>query len=71
MSRPARTNGTRTHGGDLDDPRRVGWVSVYMSASLWQIGHSAEARMAAENALTINEAPNDLSLKIGANFYLE
>jgi tetratricopeptide (TPR) repeat protein len=53
-----------------DDPRRIGWISVFRSASLWQIGHSTEARTAAKNALTINEAPKDLSLEIGANFYL-
>lgn len=54
----------------LDDPRRIGWISVFRSASLWQIGRSTEARSAAEDALTINEAPKDLSLAIGANFYL-
>ena len=54
----------------LEDPRRIGWTSVFRSASLWQIGRSAEARAAAENALTINQVPNDLSLGIGANFYL-
>lgn len=54
----------------LDDPRRIGWISVFRSASLWQIGRSAVARTAAKAALTINQEPQDLSLEIGANFYL-
>lgn len=54
----------------IEDQRRIGWVSVFRSASLWQIGRSAEARAAANNALTINTSPQDLSLEIGANFYL-
>jgi len=54
----------------LDDARRIGWTSVYRSASLWQIGRAPEARTAAKNALALNEAAQDLSLEIGANFYL-
>ncbi len=54
----------------LDDARRIGWTSVYRSASLWQIGRAPEARTAAKNALSLNEAAQDLSLEIGANFYL-
>jgi tetratricopeptide (TPR) repeat protein len=53
----------------LDDPRRIGWVSVYMSASLWQIGRSAEARTAAEAALDIAES-GDLALEVAGNHYL-
>ena len=54
----------------LDDSRRVGWVSVYTSASLWQIGRSAEARESAQAALTIAETLGDLALKVAGNFYL-
>ncbi|MDH3689057.1 MAG: AAA family ATPase [Gammaproteobacteria bacterium] len=54
----------------LDDPRRIGWISVFMSASLWQLGRSTEALTSANNALVINEKPGDLSLEVGANFYL-
>ena len=53
----------------LDDPRRMGWVSVYMSASLWQIGRSEEACTSAEAALAIAES-GDLSLKIAGSHYL-
>ncbi|MCG8689736.1 MAG: AAA family ATPase [Minwuiales bacterium] len=54
----------------LDDQIRIGWVSVFRSASLWQLGRSLDARAAAENALEINRTPKDLSLEIGAYFYL-
>ena len=54
----------------LDDPIRFGWISVFKSASLWQIGRSSEACADAQHALTINRSPQDLSLEIGANFYL-
>ncbi|MGI9301266.1 MAG: ATP-binding protein [Gammaproteobacteria bacterium] len=54
----------------LNDPRRTGWTSVYMSASLWQLGRSKEALKAANDALKINEEPDDLALGVGANFYL-
>jgi len=54
----------------LDDRRRMGWISVFRSAGLWQLGRSEEALGAATNALTINQGPQDLSLEVGANFYL-
>ncbi|MCG8544889.1 MAG: AAA family ATPase [Alphaproteobacteria bacterium] len=54
----------------LDDPRRTGWISVYNSASLWQLGRTPEALSAANNALAINETAADLPLAVGANFYL-
>jgi predicted ATPase/class 3 adenylate cyclase len=54
----------------LDNARRVGWVSVFTSASLWQLGRSMEARDSARSALAINEKSGGLPLKIGANFYL-
>ena len=54
----------------LDDPRRTGWISVYNSASLWQLGRSSEALSAANDAIAINETAGDLPLAVGANFYL-
>ncbi|MCI0372600.1 MAG: AAA family ATPase [candidate division NC10 bacterium] len=54
----------------LDDPRRLGWVSVYMSASLWSTGHSTEARPFVERAWAMAETLGDFALQIAANFYL-
>ncbi len=54
----------------LNDPTRIGWISVYSSASLWQLGHSREALAAAKEAIRLNEDVGDLSLAVGANFYL-
>jgi class 3 adenylate cyclase/tetratricopeptide (TPR) repeat protein len=54
----------------LNDPRRLGWVSMYMSSSLWVTGHSAEARTFGESALSIAEALPDLPLKVAATLYL-
>jgi tetratricopeptide (TPR) repeat protein len=48
----------------------MGWVSVFRSAGLWQLGRTDEALAAASNALAINRKPQDLPLEIGANFYL-
>ncbi len=53
----------------LDDPRRIGWVSVYMSASLWQLGRSEEARKSAQAALASAES-GDLALEVAGNHYL-
>jgi len=54
----------------LGDPVRTGWISVFRSATLWQLGQGEQARSAAQHALDTNEAPQDLSLGIGGNFYL-
>ena len=54
----------------LDDQRRAGWISVFMSASFWQLGRTEEALDAAKNALRVNQEPQDLPLQVGANFYL-
>ena len=66
-----------THLGDaehlavmLNDPRRRGWVSTYMSASLWQLGQPAAAQLAARNAQSIAEELQDYQLEAAANFYL-
>ncbi len=54
----------------LNDQRRAGWVSVFMSAGLWQLGRTDEALGAASNALEVNKGVQDLPLEVGANFYL-
>jgi class 3 adenylate cyclase/tetratricopeptide (TPR) repeat protein len=54
----------------LDDPRRRGWVSTYMSASLWQLGQPTEAQILARNAQAIAEELQDFQLDAAANFYL-
>ncbi|MGI9384885.1 MAG: ATP-binding protein, partial [Methyloligellaceae bacterium] len=54
----------------LDDARRAGWISVFESASLWQLGRSKKAVQTAENALTVSKKAGDLSLEVAANFYL-
>jgi class 3 adenylate cyclase/tetratricopeptide (TPR) repeat protein len=54
----------------LDDPHRLGWVSMYMSASLWVTGRSSEARPFGLTARAIAVSLGDLALTVGANFYL-
>ena len=54
----------------LCDPRRIGWISVFMSASLWQLGRFKEARAAATEALDASKDASDLPLEVGARFYL-
>ena len=54
----------------LDDPRRLGWVSVYMTQYLWVTGHSKESRPLGQSALAIAETLKDLPLQVAANFYL-
>ena len=54
----------------LGDPRRIGWISVFMSASLWQLGRFKEARAAATEALESSKDASDLPLEVGARFYL-
>ncbi|MGI9315703.1 MAG: adenylate/guanylate cyclase domain-containing protein [bacterium] len=54
----------------LQDDRRMGWISVFLSASLWQLGRADEAAEAATKALDINRKADDLPLEVGANFYL-
>ena len=53
----------------LDDKTRTGWISVFGSASMWQLGRAREAEDAARKALEINGG-TDLSLEVGGLFYL-
>ena len=54
----------------LDDPVRQGWISVFESASLWQLGRRDQAIATAERALDVSRKADDLSLEVAANFYL-
>jgi class 3 adenylate cyclase/tetratricopeptide (TPR) repeat protein len=54
----------------LDDRRRLGWVSMYMSHYFWMVGTSTEVRTFAETALAIAEPLQDFQLQVAANFYL-
>jgi hypothetical protein len=45
----------------LDDQRRLGWVSVYMSHYFWITGESTEASAFGERARTIAETLGDFS----------
>jgi tetratricopeptide (TPR) repeat protein len=54
----------------LDDRRRLGWVSMYMSHYFWMVGDSSEVRTLAETALAIAEPLQDFQLQVAANFYL-
>jgi tetratricopeptide (TPR) repeat protein len=53
----------------LDDPRRLGWVSVYMSQYLWVTGRLTEARTSGQRAGAIAEALGDSPLQVVANYY--
>ncbi len=54
----------------LDDRRRLGWVSMYMSHYFWMVGDSTEVRTFSETALAIAESLQDVQLQVAANFYL-
>ena len=54
----------------LDDPVRQGWISVFESASLWQLGRREQAIRTAEHAIDVSQNADDLSLDVAAHFYL-
>jgi class 3 adenylate cyclase/tetratricopeptide (TPR) repeat protein len=55
----------------LDDPRRLGWVSAYMSGHhLHTGGHVTEVRTYAHTVETIAARLGDVPLQIAAQFYL-
>jgi class 3 adenylate cyclase/tetratricopeptide (TPR) repeat protein len=54
----------------LDDPRRLGWISVWMSQSFWLAGHSAEARTFGQKARGIAEVLQEVPLRVMANLFL-
>src|SRR5262245_29955553 len=54
----------------LNDQRRLGWASVYMSAHLWQVGQTIEALACAERTGAIAATLADLALEVAGNFYV-
>jgi predicted ATPase/class 3 adenylate cyclase len=55
----------------LDDQRRLGWVSAYMSGYYVVMGaHAAEVRTFAQRAEAIAETSSDVPLQVAAQFYL-
>jgi tetratricopeptide (TPR) repeat protein len=55
----------------LDDPRRLGWVSAYMSGHhVHTGGQVTEVRTLAQRVETIGERLGDVPLQIAAQFYL-
>jgi tetratricopeptide (TPR) repeat protein len=55
----------------LDDPRRLGWVSAYMSGHHWHTGgHVAEMSRFAVRVEGIAERLGDVPLQIAAHYYL-
>jgi class 3 adenylate cyclase/tetratricopeptide (TPR) repeat protein len=54
----------------LDDQRRLGWVSIYMSHNFLVTGYAADARTFGQRAHTIARALGDLPLQLGADVYL-
>jgi class 3 adenylate cyclase/DNA-binding winged helix-turn-helix (wHTH) protein/tetratricopeptide (TPR) repeat protein len=54
----------------LDDQRRLGWVSDYMSNYFRNVGKYEEAVEAGERALAIAQHIGDFALQVAANFHL-
>ena len=54
----------------LDDPRRVGQVSVYLCHNLWMMGHPMKALAFGESAVAIAESLDDLRLRVTGHLYL-
>jgi hypothetical protein len=55
----------------LDDPRRLGWVSAYMSGHHWHTGgHVTDIRRFAATVQGIADRLGDVPLRIAAQYYL-
>jgi tetratricopeptide (TPR) repeat protein len=54
----------------LEDQRRLGWVSAYMSHYLWWRGQAQQAREYAESAGAIADQLGDFPLQLAAKLYL-
>ncbi|MDH3920217.1 MAG: hypothetical protein OEU25_18790, partial [Rhodospirillales bacterium] len=54
----------------LGDEIRLGWISVYRGASLWQLGRSDHAKAAVERGREIGSNADEISLEMASNFYL-
>jgi tetratricopeptide (TPR) repeat protein len=57
--------------GSLDDPRRLGWVSAFMSGHLMATGgHASDVRTFAQRVQDVGETLGDVSLQVVAQYYL-
>ncbi len=54
----------------LEDPRRLGWVTIWMSQDSWVTGHSVDARTLGQSAHAIAERLEDVPLRVVANLHL-
>ena len=54
----------------LNDPGRLGWLSVYMSHALWQSGHPAEASQFGQRSLHSGERLGDLPLQVATHYFV-
>jgi len=54
----------------LDNPRRLGWVSAYLSNYFWNTGDQARAVETGLRALAIAMASEDFALEVMATFFL-
>jgi tetratricopeptide (TPR) repeat protein len=54
----------------LDDPRRLGQMSVYMCHNLWMSGHPTDALAFGQSAQAIAESLRDVPLQVTGNLYL-
>ena len=54
----------------LEDPRRLGQMSVYMCHNLWMSGRPREALAFGQSAQAIAESLRDLPLQVTGNLYL-
>ena len=54
----------------LNDSRRLGWVSIYMSFNRFLMDDSIQQRVFAEQALAVAETLADVRLQVAANFLL-
>lgn len=55
---------------ELNDAIAGGWISVFKSASYWQLGRAEAAIEASDQALTVGTNSRDVSLEVAAQFYL-
>jgi class 3 adenylate cyclase/tetratricopeptide (TPR) repeat protein len=54
----------------LDDQRRLGWTSIYMSGCSWWLGDHERALVSGQRAFAIAEALGDHAFRLVANLYL-
>jgi class 3 adenylate cyclase/tetratricopeptide (TPR) repeat protein len=54
----------------LDDPQRLGQLSVYMCIHLWMMGHPTKALAFGEKAQAIAESLGDVPLQVTGSLYL-